>query len=523
VVAHLVRLRLLVLGNTLKRSTGQLIAVIIGGLYGLGMLFVAVIGLIALSFSPVDLARTVVVLAGSATVLGWIVLPLVMTGVDETLAPAKLATFPIRLNELVVGLAVSGVVGIPGIITLLAALTTVVTWWKHPVAAVFALLCAVVGVLICVVGSRMVTTVSAGLSSRRRYREVMGIIILIPLILLGPIIISVSSGLRNSADALPGLAEALSWTPVGAIWAVPAEIAGGEYGPAALKFLIGLATLALIILVWRRSLGTALTTPAHTAARRVGSGKLGFFGLMPDSPMGAVAARSLSYWIRDPRYARSLIVVPLIPALLYFYSLTNGSPALFNAAGPILALLLSLSIFADVSYDSTAFALHLSTGVAGVADRLGRVVALASFAAPVVVVCTIATVWVSSAWGILPPLLGLALGVLLSGFGLSSVSSARVIVPVPEPGDSPFKSPPGSGFTTGLTTFATWGILLVLVIPELVLAIVSIVTGNALLGWITLVVGILLGGALLVVGIRVGGRQLDRHGPELLAQLTKHG
>jgi ABC-2 type transport system permease protein len=520
-VAHLLRLRLIVLGNTLKRSTGQLVAVIIGGVYGLGMLGLAVAGLIALSFAPIEIARTVVILAGSATILGWIVLPLMVSGIDQTLEPAKLATFPIPINQLVVGLTVAGVAGIPGIITLLAALATVGTWWRNPLAAVAAVLCAVVAVLICVVGSRMVTAISAGLSSRRRFRELTGILIFIPLVLLGPIISSVTSGLRNGADALPGFAEALSWTPLGAIWAVPSELAEGNPGAAALKFAIGIFTLALVTLVWRHSLGIALTAPAHSSARRVGRGGLGLFGLFPGTPTGAVAARALSYWFRDPRYARSLIVVPLIPVLLFLNSRNADSLGVLNAAGPILALLLSLSIFTDISYDSTAFATHLSTGVRGVADRAGRVLALGTFALPLVIVFTVAAAGISSAWQNLPALLGLTLGVLLTGFGLSSVSSSRIVIPVPAPGDSPFKSPAGAGFTTALTTFATWGILIGLVIPELVLAIVSFVTGLAVFGWLTLAVGVVLGSVLLVVGIRIGGTQVDRRGPELLASLSR--
>ena len=105
-VASLLKLRLLVLRNTLKRSTWQLVAVIIGGLYGLGLLAGVVIGLFALSFAPLPIARTVLVLAGSATLLGWILIPLFTTGIDQTLDIPKLAHFPIPRRTLMVGLAV---------------------------------------------------------------------------------------------------------------------------------------------------------------------------------------------------------------------------------------------------------------------------------------------------------------------------------------------------------------------------------------------------------------------------------
>lgn len=520
-VATLLKLRFLALGNSLKRSPWQLVAVILGGLYGLGMLALIVIGLIALSFAPQDIARTVIVLGGSTAVIGWIVIPLVLSGMDQTLDPAKLVNFPIPLNQLVLGLLMCGVLGIPGIITLIAALATAVTWWQYPVAAIVAIGCAVVGVLICVTGSRAISTLATGLASGRRFREISGVLILIPLILLGPILAGVVAAISSTGEAIHGFADVMAWTPVGAIWAVPSEISLGNYGQAALKFLIGLATVALFLLIWRRSLAAALVTPPRSASRKGTNGKMSFFNFFPGTPRGAVAARALIYWVRDPRYARSLIVIPLLPILLYFNASTSGSFALLNAVAPIVALLLALGIYADLSYDGTAYATHVSSSLRGVDDRAGRVIAAATFSVPIVIVLSVASVWMSDTWGLLPAILGISLGVLLTGFGISSVVSAKVIFPVPAPGDNPFKSPPGAGFTSALAMFAAWGILVVLVLPELILGIVAIVTGALWLGIIVLVLGCGLGALFLVLGVRMGGAELDRHSPELLVKLQR--
>ena len=519
-VTHLLRLRLLVLKNSLLRSTWQLVAVIFGALYGLGVLLVVTIGLLALSGAPVTIARTVVVMAGSALVLGWVVIPLLASGIDQTLAPARLVTFPIPLNTLLLGLALSGLVGVPGIVTTLGALATAVTWWQHPLIALLAAVCAGIAAATCIVGSRAVTTLSSTFTSGRRFREASGFLAIIPLVLLGPIIVSLSSGIQGSTDAFPALANALAWTPLGAIWAVPSDVALGHGGVAALHFLVGVATLALLLVVWRRSLALALITPAHTSSRSRGRGKLGFFALLPATPAAAVAARSLTYWIRDPRYARQLLVVPLIPALMFFYS-RNGPLELLNSIGPIVALLLSLSIFTDLSYEGTAFATQISSGIRGRDDRLGRAAALASFGLPIVILFSVGSVWISGFWSVLPGLLGVSIGIFLSGLGVSSYSSARIVIPVPGPGDNPFKAAPGAGFTTALTTFATWGVIGVLVLPELILAVVGSATGVDLLGWIGLVVGISLGSVLMAVGIRLGGAQLDRSAPELLQSLAR--
>ena len=520
-VAHLLKLRLLVLKNSLLRSPWQLIAVILGGFYGFGMLAAATVGLFALSGAPIELARTVVVLGGSAVVLGWLMIPLLASGIDQTLDPSRLVTFPIPRGQLLIGLAVCGVLGIPGIVTLLAALATAGTWWQHPLIAIVAAVCAVLAALTCVVGSRMITTLSSSFSSGRRFREIGGLIAFLPLVLMGPIILSITSGLRSAEDALPGFADALSWTPLGALWAVPSELALGNYGTAGLKFLIGLATLLVLTLVWKRSLASALVTPARAASRQRVRGKLGFFAQFPGTPTGAVAARALTYWIRDPRYARQFLLIPVVPALMFFYSTTTDSPGFLNATAPLVALLLSLSIFSDLSYDNTAFATHIASGIRGIADRTGRVVAVATFALPIVIIFAIASVWISESWQILPGLLGFSIGILLTGFGLSSVTSATVVVPVPAPGDSPFKSPPGAGFTSALTSFATWGILSLLAAPELVLLIIAAATGQVIFGWLALGVGVVLGAVFLVIGIRMGGSRLDLRGTELLERLTR--
>jgi ABC-2 type transport system permease protein len=58
VVAHLLRLKLLLLRNSLRRSTGQLIGVILGGLYGLGVLGLIVVALVLLGSQDPELIRT---------------------------------------------------------------------------------------------------------------------------------------------------------------------------------------------------------------------------------------------------------------------------------------------------------------------------------------------------------------------------------------------------------------------------------------------------------------------------------
>ncbi|NQX11712.1 transporter [Microbacteriaceae bacterium VKM Ac-2855] len=523
-VAHLLKLRLLLLKNAVTRSVWQLIGVIVGAVYALGMLAVVVVGMIALASQDVELVRTLITLAGAALVLGWVIGPILVTGSDQSLDLATLATFPIPRRTLMLGLAAAGVVGIPGIVTSLAALASALAWIGHPIGILPALLCAVIGVVTCVVGSRLVAAAATGLASSRRYKEVLGGVLLIFVVLLGPIIFSIMDVVRGGLNALPAIANTVSWTPLGAIWAVPGEVVAGHWGLAAAKSAIGVVTLLGLFALWALALRHALAEPAASSAGgAAGARGIGLFGRFPGTPTGAVAARALGYWLRDPRYSRGLLIVPAILVLTIFYSSLGDGGAGFwtNAAPVIVAVTFGVTLSADVAYDGTAWAMHVSSGVSGAADRGGRVIAAAIVGVPLVVVTALITAAFSNSWAALPGLIGLSLALLLSGFGLSSVLSARVVYPVPAPGDNPFKSPPGAGMISSVLTFGGMAGCAVLAIPSIVLAVISFVTGGIAWGVAALVVGVVLGSFFARLGVRLGGRIVDAKAPELFASLIK--
>jgi ABC-2 type transport system permease protein len=404
--------------------------------------------------------------------------------------------------------------------TLVVALFTTATWWRSVPAVIGALLGAALGVLSCVVLSKVVTTATTNLAASRRFKDMSSIVAFVPLMLMGPIVAGVVGGVSSSTDYLPELARTVSWTPLGAPWAVGGDLASGDVLAAGLKVLVSLATLLGLFACWNALLRRALVTPPYSGGSGKRGGKLGLFGLLPATPTGAVAARALTYWIRDPRYAAALIVVPLLPVIFLFQSGQAGSYSMLVILGPLAAFVLAWSISADVSYDNTAFALHLATGVRGIDDRLGRALACLAFALPVVLVFAVGPFFLMGDWAWLPNLLGLSLAILFTGLGLSSVVSARYTSSVPLPGDSPFKKPPGNVAQTLAVQCGGMAVLFVLVLPELVLVAVQAVTGNPVWGWINLALGAVLGFVLFVAGIRTGGRWLDRRGPELFAQLS---
>ena len=519
-VAHLLRLKLALLRNGLRRSPWQLVGMAIAGLYALGVVSTLVIVLVLLRNAGAETAHTAVVLGGSAALVGWGVIPVVASATDMTLDPSRFSTFAVPMRQLLTGLALGGLIGIPGVATTLVALATVVTWSRDVFSALAALVGACLGVMTCVVLAKVVTTATASLAASRRFKDISALAFMVPLVLLGPIVAGVGRSVSASAGFLPEFARTLAWTPLGAPWALGGDVASGRPAEAVVKLLVAVAVLGLLAWCWKLLLERALVTPPYAGAGKRRGGRLGLFGVLPATPAGAVMARSLTYWIRDPRYSGSLVVIPLLPVVLAFQGTQTGSYGSLAFLAPVSAFILAWSISADVSYDNTAFALHLATGVRGVADRLGRALACMTFALPVVLVFAIGYAAFTRNWTGLPGQLGLSLGILFTGLGLSSVVSARYTVTVPLPGDSPFKKPPGNVGQTMAVQFVGMLVLMVLVLPEAVLLAAQAITGNVLFGWLNLAMGIVLGLALFLAGVRLGGTWLDARGPELLAQVN---
>lgn len=511
--AHLVRLKLTLLRNGLRRSPWKLVGLLLGALYALFLVGLATVGLVLLGSQddPV-LTRTVVVLAGALLVAGWWLLPLVAFGVDSTLDPARFRLFPLRRRHLLTGLTLAGLVGVPGVATALLGGASALAWWQDPAALAAGLVGGALGVGLCVIGSRAVTTLLAPLVGGRRFREVAAVLAIVPLMLVGPLLLGVTMGLQAVADALPEAAVVVGWTPLGAPWALAADVAAGAWLAAAAKLVIALATTGALVVTWDRALSAALVRPEGNGHVSRSAG-LGFFGRMPATPTGAVAARCLTYWVRDSRYAAAVAVVPVLVLLLWF--LGRGGDALLGA-GVLVAFVMGWSLSADVAYDDTAFWTHVAAPVDGRVDRAGRAIAGLLVGGVVVLATDVLVLGVSGRWDATLPVLGMSFGVLAVGLGASSVYSARVVYPVPKPGDNPFSTPQGSSFAVMLSQGVGLLLLLALCLPAVVLGVAAVLTGVVLLDVLALVVGLGIGVAVLVTGVRLGAQVYDRRAPELL-------
>lgn len=521
-VAVLLRLRFQVLANTLSRNKLQLAAVILGGLQALVVLGLVVLGVVIASTAPPQATQTVVVVGGSLLVLGWMVVPVLFEGVEQTLDPQKLAPFPLGTWRLMAAMFLVGVTWVPGAVTILASVSIAIAWSAHPAVVGAAVGAGVVGAATAIAGSRLITAVSGALLRGRGAQRIL-IVAALLVALLAPAAAALVAGIlaagKNPLTGFTVAVDVLGWTPFGAVWSIPGRLVLGDVSGAAASAAIALGTLLVIVVLWRLTLGLALRQSGGSAARSLRGGRLGIFARVPASPAGAIAARSLVYWFRDPRHSRQLLIVPILPALMLLWWSLTGVDGLVLAAGPIVASLLPLAVFAGVSYDGTAFAAEVAAGTRGRDDRAGRAAALLAVALPAVLIVQVVVAVIVGRVSDLPALLGLSLAVLLSATGVVSVSSARIVVPVARAGRHPFSAPAGAATTSLLASYAVTGVTAVTLLPTVGLTIAALITGLPWLGWLAAIVGVTLGIAVLLGGVALGGRLLDSSAPALLARL----
>ena len=517
-VATLIRLRWALTVNSWRKSTATLVLSILGALYFGGLALMVVVSLL-LGLPGVDhgVRAAVTIGAASGVVLAWAVLPPVLTGVDATLDPRSFQMFPLRRVPLVTGLAVGALTTPIGVCTLLVLLGVAASWWDVPGALPVALVGAGVTAVTAVCLGYGLTGLLSAYTGQRRVREVISLVLFVPLMLGGILISQAVESLAQIASVLPAVAEALAWTPLGAGLGAGSAAAGGSFGLAAVRLLVALGWCAGAVWLWtlalRRIVEPVTVVGARTRTAGVSESRpLRWLGRPAAGPVTAIAARCQVYWLKDPRYSASLVALPLLAVMMVWFSQSAAGPGamLLFFLPPLVAWSLGFAISADIAYDNTAFHLHMVSAVAGVHDRAGRALAVAPGGVGATLVTSLFAAGLADAWHHLPALLGFSLGTFAVMLGLASFVSARFVYPVQKPGESPFATPQGSMMRTALVQVATMAVSALLTLPMLGLAVAYAVTQAAWLGWATGVFCLLWGAAALWLGIRLGGRWLDR-------------
>lgn len=515
--AHLLRLRLAILGNALRGSRRRAAGVVAATLGAAAVTLVVARALGVARGSAPGGPHVATTLLGSLVLALFALVPLV-TRWRDPLHPRAFGPLGIPPAVLARGLGVASLVSLPLLAVAVAAVASIVTFARSPGAAVVTVLGAALFVGTCALAARLASVAGDTLAAERRLSGAGAAVVVLVVLVVLPLVV-LPAGLdwrRDGAGLAAGVAAWLRFTPLGAAASAGGDAARGEGGLAALELAIAAATLVLLWVGF-----VAAVRRLAVTSDRAGDGRrlpgLGWFGALSGLPIGAVAARSLTYWARDPRYWVSLVPIPFVAVVAVIALSVAGAPPALVALLPLplMCLLLGWSVHDDVAYDGTAVWLHVVSGVSGLADRLGRLVPVLVVGIPLVAVGVVLTGVAHGSASVVPAVLGASTAVLLAALGVSSVVSALVPYPTTRPGDPAFSQPQTAGASGALVQAASLVASALVASPALAVAFASV--GDPRLSPRALTTGLVVGVVALLVGVGIGAAIYRRRQPEILA------
>ncbi|MFJ8001375.1 transporter [Streptomyces sp. NPDC096310] len=530
--AVFVRLKLSLLRNGLRRSSGRTAAYISTVVLVLLVTAAQVLGLVLLRSTAH--VGTVVVLLTAVLALGWAVMPLFFPSGDETLDPTRLVMLPLRPRPLVRALLVTSLVGIGPLFTL-SVLTGSAIATAHGAGAVaVAVLAVPLALLVCVALARAVAAANIRLLTSRKGRD---------LAVLSGLVIAVGVQVVNFAAQRLGDAGGLAaldpvtgvarWLPPAAALGAVGSVSEGAYGRAVVQLLLTAGALAGLLYAWQGSLVRLMTAPdgstldagqpgrARTgAAAGRGPGRL-LTAVFPEGRTATVMKRGLRYVWRDPKtkaaWATSLaigLIVPLFNAL-------QGQGTIYFAC--FAAGMLGIQMYNQFGQDTSAFwmvALTISSTRDAYLELRARALALLVVTLPYAALVTVATAAVLGDWAALPEALGLSFALLGAMLATGALASARFPYSIPQ--DSGYKNvAPGQA---GLAWISIFGGMLgaaLLCAPVLALTIWLHVANLGDRTWLLLPVGTAYGALIALGGLRLAAPQTARRLPEILTAVSK--
>ncbi len=492
--------------HVLRRSVGVFVLV--------SVTVFAAVNVLALADSGRLTTAVVTVLAGSAVTLGFAVAPPVTASVDP-LDPRRFGVVGPEPRPLAAALLLAGFLSVPVCVVLVLSISLAVVWTAHGAAVGASIVSVVLGLATCVLLARVSMALGTLVRRPRQSRELLGVYLVAVLVVVVPVGIFLGSLEWRGAvpPQLVSAAEVLAWTPVGAAWSIAlAPSASAATG----SIVVAVVTVLLLAAAWFALVRVLLTTTPRPVTVRERAG-LGWFALLPGTPGGAVAARSLSYWFRDRRYVVNVVVVPIAAVVSTLPLIVAGVPVELAVLlpAPIMALFLGWLPHNDLAYDSTALWMHIASGVRGLPDRLGRLVPVLLIALPLLAVTVPLAIAIHGRWAFAPALVGVCAALLLSGLGLSSVASVIAPYAVSRPGDSPFQQPQrtGSGGVVAQGLVMVGALLCAAPAIWFAWQAVASDTADALLALWT---GLGIGAAVFVAGVGIGAVQFERRGTRLM-------
>ncbi len=458
-VAAILSLRWRILVNQFRRDWWRLLFVGAGAIWSMSIVPALVVGSAALSQNSFNVKEGALVALAAILGLGWVVVPLLATGVDDSLEPARFAAWGIEAKRLMPGLTVAAFTSIPAILFIAVALVMAASWRgesKHTEVLLVAVVGALLTVLTWVFSARVATLWVVRLLTTRKVKILVGVFVGLAGLMVAAAIVQVR------ADSLDSLLEyefatlltQLAKTPLGAGLAAPSFIVTGDVWGAAWRLAVVAAWALLLHRAWFDGVAHVLVHPTargagvqrHRDAILASAQRPGRIVSHIPPVTKAVLARTARSWRTDPRYVMQLVGALILPAMIGGLALTfAGDTQVWMAALPVaLSVTIGWGRHNDLAYDSSGSWIDIVSGVRGADILVGRLLGVALWAGPAVVVASVGSAGFAGRWDVLPAVAATALGTLGAALGVASITSVLMPYRVPAPGESPFGADAGS-------------------------------------------------------------------------------
>ncbi|MFJ8976135.1 transporter [Streptomyces sp. NPDC102282] len=522
-----VRLKLTLLRNGLRQSSGRRAAYVASLVVTVLLAAGQVVGLVALRGHAQ--AGTLVVLMTAVVALGWAVMPLFFPSGDETLDPSRLVMLPLRPRPLIGALLVASLIGIGPLFTLALALGSVIAVAHGAAAVVFGLAAVPLTLLVCVALARSVATANIRLLTSRKGRDLAvlsGLVIAVGIQFVN--FAAQSLGRAGGLSSLEPVADVVRWLPPASALGAVASASEGAYGTALTQLLLAVLALAGLMWLWQRSLTKLMTSPdgstiaaAEPSAKRSGADRSGLFALLPEGRTATVMQRSLRYVVRDPKTKASWVTALAIGLIVPVLNAAQGTGSAYFAC--FAAGMLGMQMYNQFGQDTSAFwmvALSVSSTRDAYLELRARALSLLLITLPYTVLVTVVTAAVLGDWAALPGVVGLSFALL--GAMLATGALASALFPYSIPQDGAFKNVvPGQAGLAWISILGGMVAAAVLSGPVIGLTIWLHVADRQGLLWLLLPVGAVYGAFIGWLGVRLAAPRVADRLPEILAAVSK--
>jgi ABC-2 type transport system permease protein len=533
VVATILSLRWRILRHQFRSDWWRLLFVAAGAIWSISLIPALLFASHVLSERTFDVKQDALVAVASLLAVAWVVVPLLATGVDDSLDPARFAPWGIPPRRLMPGIVVAAFTTVPALFFAIVAGVMAATWRGENNAG-WVLLVASVGAALSlatwVASARLATLWATRLLATRFSKVVLAGFALAVVALVSATISVVRA---DGLDAFLGgelttALEALARTPWAAGFAAPSAVALGQPWGAVWRLAIVVIWLVALLAAWRSAVEHSLVNPVSRGGGTLRTRDSILAAVQRQLPgwraaptTRAVLARSARAWRIDPRYVAQVVGAVAMPTIL-----GGVAVAAFGASGPWLfavPVVLSVTIgwgrHNDLAYDASAVWLDIVSGVRGAEVMRGRLLATAGWATPAVVAMSVVAAAITGRWDALPAVVLVALGVLGVGLGIASISSILLPYRVPAPGESPFGAEPGT-IGASLGAQAASSLVTGVAVPIVVAPLVAALVWGGPWWPLAAVVGVVCGVAGVWGGTRVAGALYERRQGRLIGMLS---